>query len=299
MPDFLIIGAYKSGTTSMVQYLGQHPDIFMPWLQEPNYFAYPPSGDLSKRRPEVDRNTIYRRHRTPARSQYEALFIDAPAGALVGECSPEYMRSPLACGRIANELPAAKLLAILRNPVDRAFSDFQAFVRDSVEQSTFAEAIRRHPRSDPGYHYVSTGFYGKQLEPYFDTFPADHIKVVLTEDLKADGQGVLREVCEWLGVSHDGWTPDMTEQRNVSGRPGNAAVALAYRLRRTMRPWVKPLVTKGMQRRADALLAAGLRRETMEPQVRRELTEVYRDDIALLQSLINRDLSAWLSDSRA
>ncbi|HYO18678.1 MAG TPA: sulfotransferase [Dermatophilaceae bacterium] len=299
MPDFLIIGAYKSGTTSMVQYLGQHPSIFMPWLQEPNYFAYPPSEDSAKRRPEVDRNTIYRRHRTPGRSQYEALFADAPPGAVIGECSPEYMRSPLACSRIAAELPNAKLLAILRNPVDRAFSDFQAFVRDSVEQGTFAEAIHRHQRSDPGYHYVTTGFYGQQLKPYFDAFPSGSIKVVLTEDLRAEGQGVLSDVCDWLGVDHRGWTPDMTEQRNVSGRPGNAAVALAYRLRRTMRPWVKPLVTKGMQRRADALLAAGLRRETMEPEVRRELLEVYRDDISLLQSLIGRDLSVWLTDSRA
>jgi hypothetical protein len=299
LPDFLIIGAYKSGTTSLVEYLGQHSQVYLPWLQEPNYFAYPADGDSRSSKPDVEWGSVYRRHRTRTRRQYEALFEEAPADAVVGECSPEYMRSPHACRRISEVLPNAKLIAILRNPVDRAHSDYQAFVRDSIEHEDFATAIKRAHGVEPGYQYVTTGFYGRQLQPYFEAFPAEQIKVLLTEDLHHRGPEVLREVCEWLEVDTSGWQPDLSLQRNISGRPGNLAVQTAYRLRRRLRPWLKPVVPDWAQRRADVLLASGLRREQISAEVRVELTNVYRDDVRLLEELIGRDLSDWLRTDRS
>jgi hypothetical protein len=294
LPDFLIIGAYKCGTTSLVEYLGQHPRVFLPWLQEPNYFAYATDYPTTSRKPDVEWRSVYRRHRARTIDQYLALFDEAPANALLGECSPEYMRSPHAWRRIAETVPDVKMLAILRNPADRAHSDYQAFVRDSIENESFEQAIRRPHGTEPGHQYVTTGFYGRQLEPYFQAFPADHIKVLLTEDLQSGGVDLLRDVVSWLGVESAGWRPDLSLQRNVSGRPGNLVVSTAYRLRRSLRPWLKPVVPAWAQRRADGLLAAGLRRETMSDETRRELIEIYRDDIKLLESLTGRDLSAWL-----
>jgi hypothetical protein len=294
LPDFLIIGAYKCGTTSLVEYLGQHSQVFLPWLQEPNYFAYPADIRSKSRKPEVDWESIYRRHRARTIDQYHALFEDAPVGVMLGECSPEYMRSEHAWRRIQDTVPDVKLLALLRNPTDRAYSDYQAFVRDSIEQETFEEAIRRPHGVEPGHQYVATGFYGAQLTPYFKAFPREHIKVLLTEDLRTGGTQLLHGVCEWLGIQSSDWQPDLSTTRNISGRPGNLAVSTAYRLRRHLRPWLKPMVPDWAQRRADGLLASGLRRETMTPETRRELIEMYRDDIHVLEGLIDRDLSAWM-----
>ncbi len=294
LPDFLIIGAYKCGTTSLVDYLGQHPRIYLPWLQEPNYFAYEQDLVGAGPKPEIDWHSVYRRHRARSLEQYEALFEEAPAAAVVGECSPEYMRSPHACARVRATLPDVKLLAILRNPVDRAYSDYQAFVRDSVEQEPFEQAVRRSYGTQPGHQYVATGFYGRQLEPYYAAFPSAQIKVLLTEDLQRRGREVLGEVTAWLGVDDDGFAPDLSATRNVSGRPGNVAVSSAYRLRRYLRPWLKPIVPAAVQRRADGLLAQGLKRETMSADVRAELSDVYREDVRLLETLVGRDLSGWL-----
>jgi hypothetical protein len=299
LPDFLVIGAFKSGTTSLAQFLGHHPQIFMPWLQEPNFFAYEHAETGGAPRPEVERNSVYKRHRTRTLAQYESLFEEAPPGALIGECSPEYLRSPYACGRIAAELPNARLLAILRNPIERAFSDYQAFVRDSLERSPFSEAIHRPPGIEPGSQYVMTGFYGRQLKPYVDTFGKDRVKVILNEDLRDDAKVVLDGVCEWLGVDPMPDSAELMNQFNVSGRPRNAAVALAYKLRRVSRPWAKPIVPERLQRGVDSLLATGLKRESVSPAVRSELIEVYREDIELLQTLIDRDLSSWLRPAGA
>ena len=163
------------------------------------------------------------------------------------------------------------MLAILRNPIDRAFSDYQAFVRDSLERAPFGEAIRRPPGIEPGSQYVMTGFYGRQLQPYFETFGADRVKVILNEDLRVDAKHVLDDVCEWLGVDPMPDSAALANQFNVSGRPRNSAVALAYKLRRVSRPWAKPIVPERLQRGVDSILANGLQRESVPPAVRSEL----------------------------
>jgi hypothetical protein len=309
MPDFLIIGAYKSGTTSLVDYLGQHPGIFLPDLQEPNYFAFSPEVVASAvgNKPEIEWEGVYRRPRARNLAQYESLFVDAPATAVVGECSPEYLRNPVASGRIQAELPGVKLLAILRNPVERTLSDYSARVRDSLETESLEVVIDRSMATAEAapqaavnseslnakgyYDYLETGFYGRQLRRYIETFPSAQLKVLLTEDLR-DGAG-LREAAVWLGVDPD-WQPDVSGTRNVSGAPRNKAVATAYKLRRQLRPWLKPIVPDALQRRVDGVLAKGLERQSMAPETRAKLIEIFRPDIELLARLLDRDLSAWL-----
>lgn len=296
MPDFLIIGAFKCGTSSLVDYLGQHPDVYLPWLQEPNFFAYDPDdpgGEQAGSRPEIER-AVYQRHRTRTREQYAALFEEAPEGALVGECSPEYLRSRECCGRIAAALPDVKLIAILRDPAERAYSDYQAFVRDGLEHESFLTAIERQPSLEPGHQYVCTGFYGQQLAPFLDAFPREHIRVLLTEELRSSGEQVLRDTTRWLGADPS-WDPDLRLTRNISGRPRNAAVATAYRLRRRLRPYVKPVIPSWVQAPVDTALARGLVREPLPPQARQRLVDLYREDVLRLQDRLDKDLSAWLA----
>jgi hypothetical protein len=312
MPEFLIIGAYKSGTTSLVDYLGQHPQIFLPDLQEPNYWSTPPEQEAAAtgNRPQVEWEGAYRRPRARNREQYLSLFEAAPPEAVLGECSPEYLRNPVACPRIRQALPDVKLLAVLRDPALRTLSDYQARIRDGLETASLETAIERSLASTTAgsgagapvdgealspagtYDYLRTSFYGSQLQHYVDTFPADQLRVLLTEDLREGGTG-LRDTATWLGVDPD-WTPDLSAVRNVSGAPRNRLIGTAYRLRRELRPFLKPIVPDRLQRRVDGVLAKGLVRESLTPETRARLVEIFRDDVLLLQDLLGRDLSAWL-----
>lgn len=286
LPDFFVIGAYKCGTTTLHRLLAQHPQIFMA-RKEPNFFAF--SEDYEGGRP-VPATAV----RTW--THYLRLFEDAPQGALVGEVSPEYLVSPLAATRIREVLPEARLIAILRNPVERAYSDFLMYLRDGVEPCRdFREALdqqdARRKEGLPTGEYIATGFFGRQLLPWFDTFGADRLKVVLLEDLAADPQTTLTHIFGFLGV--ETMTIADTAPRNPAGVPANSLVRAAYRIRHRLGPLLRPLVPSPVKDRLDALLAHGLERPRIDAATRARLVEIYRDDIRLLGHLIGRDLSHW------
>ena len=285
LPQFLVIGAYKSGSTAIQEALRAHPQVFLP-AKGPSFFAFDEA-------PVVDRPL-------PAGvvrdwDSYRALFADAPADAVRGEVSPEYLANPWSCGRIRARLPDAKLVAVLRDPVERAFSDYLMYVRDGEEKDGFAGALaaqeeRRRAGSPTGY-YLETGFYGRQLRPYFDAFPRDRIQVHLFEDFVADPDAVLGPLLAFLGVDPAlGETPERAV--NVSGVPRNALVGAAVRGGRR----VAPLLPEAVRRRAKAALARGLDRPVIDPDVRRRLVEVYREDVAELERLLDRPLGGWLED---
>ncbi|HXV96254.1 MAG TPA: sulfotransferase, partial [Gaiellaceae bacterium] len=171
LPQFLVIGAYKSGSTAIQEALRAHPQVFLP-AKGPSFFAFDEA-------PVIDRPLLPGTVRDW--DAYRALFADAPPEAVRGEVSPEYLANPWSCGRIRARLPEVKLVAVLRNPVERAFSDYLMYVRDGDERLGFAAALdeqeaRRRAGSQTGY-YLETGFYGRQLRPYFEAFPRERIQV--------------------------------------------------------------------------------------------------------------------------
>ena len=224
---------------------------------------------------------------------YQALFAEAPEGAVLGEVSPEYLANPWACGRVLERVPDVRLVAILRNPVERAFSDYLMYVRDGDEKDDFAGALaaqdeRRRAGSPTGY-YLETGFYGRQLRPYFEAFPRERIQIHLFEDFAADPDAVLAQLFAFLGVDPSlGEAPERAV--NVSGVPRNALVGAAVRGGRR----VAPLVPEAVRRRAKAALARGLDRPALDADARRRLVEVYREDVAELERLLERSLGTWL-----
>ena len=289
--DFLIVGAYKSGTTSLYKALASHPDIDMASIQEPNYFARPPEPSPPPR--GYMESNGYRRPRAFSPDEYEALFPPRRQGHLRGDCSPEYMRNPHAVGRIAASVPGVRVIALLRNPIERALSDYSMFVRDGLETATFSEAIRR-PQSDRLLdHYVYTGYYGQQLQRYYDALPPESIRVVLFEDFIAD-RAPLATLLGWLGAEDLSDELD-SDVHNASGRPRNRAVAGAYVLRRKSRKVLKPMVPAGLQQRVDTLLASGLEKLSMSQDDRDYLRDLYSDDVAQLSGLVGRDLNGWLT----
>jgi hypothetical protein len=172
------------------------------------------------------------------------------------------------------------------------------YVRDGREPCTdFREALRRQGERRraglPTGEYVTTGFYGRQLAPWFTAFGAERIHVVLFEDLVGNPRETMGSIHRFLGVDETTGPVDSTP-RNVSGVPTNPVVRSAYRLRHRLGPALRPLVPQSIKDRLDAWLARGLAKPPLADDVRAELVEIYRSDIALLEDLIGRDLSHWV-----
>jgi hypothetical protein len=298
MPNFLIIGAAKSGTTALYRYLAQHPEIYTSPIKEPDFFAY--EGENPKF--YLPSESLYRYHRLIITDieNYLTLFRDVSDETAIGEASTIYLYSPRASERIQHYIPDAKLIAILRNPVERAYSQFLHGLRDGHEPLTdFAQVLEEEAKRiesnwSPFYHYRQQGFYYTLLKRYFDRFDYDQIRVYLYDDWKADNLNILRDVFHFLNVD-DTFVPDVSQRHNVSGV---SRVEILHRFLNRPNPikaFLKPLLPQGLHLRITPWLRnANLRRPDMPPQVRKQLIEVYREDILKLESLIGRNLAGWL-----
>ena len=202
-PDFFLIGAPKAGTTALHAALAQHPGLFLSKVKEPKYYmcgdspppAYKGPGDAHS-----NQEWVWQRKR------YLDLFADAPAGTLRGESTPFYLYNRDARRRIAADAPDAKLIAVLRDPVDRAYSNWMHLWMDGLEPcSDIVEAVRREPeRIDSGWapfwHYRSLGMYGRQLADLFDHLPREQVLLLRYRDLVDEPSTALARVFGFLGV---------------------------------------------------------------------------------------------------
>jgi hypothetical protein len=297
LPDFLIIGAPKSGTTSLYHYIAQHPRVFMSAVKEPRYFAFP------DRRPTY-RGTGGRRYNRQVIwkfADYQRLFANCRDHTVAGEASATYLWSPSAPAAIRRVIPGARLVAILRQPADRAFSHYCHNRRmgleplDDFEAALAAEAPRIAQGWCPNVHYRARGRYAEQLARYLSVFPREQLRIFLYEELEQQTARVVADLCAFIGVEPR--TLDVSTRHNVTlGLPRH--------------PWLHRLIASETTGRAIArrLLPESVRRAVFQkiylrnldpvapprPEVRRALTEYFRDDIGALERLTDRDLSAWL-----
>jgi len=289
LPNFLIIGAMKSGTTALYYYLAQHPQVYMSPVKEPNFFCS--EGQAS-------------REDTVARLEtYQGLFKDVSDEKVIGEASHCYLYEPEAAVRIQQYLPDAKFVAVLRDPVDRAYSHFLHMVRNGTEPLTdFGQALREEVASacqNRGFQdYVGRGLYHDQLERYFDVFGRERVKVYLYEDLSNGPVGVLQDTFRFLQVD-DSFVPDVSLRRNVSGSPRYEALDKFLRRPSPIKDALKMHLPAGLRwrlsRAFDDLKTRNLAQPpAVEPGIRRRLKGIYREDILKVQELIHRDLSGWL-----
>ncbi|MGH2992864.1 MAG: sulfotransferase family protein [Solirubrobacterales bacterium] len=305
MPNFLIIGAQKAGTTSVYRYLRQHPEIYMSPLKEPRFFAFegenPDFHGPFRRDPDTPlagrpRGTV------TELEPYRALYAGVADETAVGEASPQYLYSEKAPGRIRHHLPDAKLIAILRDPAERAYSHFLMARREGHEPLTdFARALEAEEgRVRANWwigHYKRMGYYHQQLSRYCDLFEPDQIRVYLYEDLGEDPVGTMRGILRFLGVD-ESLVPDTYVRHNVSGTPRSRALHTLISKPNPLKRAVTPFLPDALRKR----IFAGLRDRNLvaSPPIpeaaREELTEAYRDDVLQLQRLIGRDLSGWLGE---
>jgi Sulfotransferase family len=289
LPSFLVIGAARSATTSLHHVLRAHAEVFVPERKEPNFFAY--EGLPANADPGVA-TSITRLE------DYARLFEGVTDEKAIGEVSPAYLVNPRSCERIHSLIPEAKLIAVLRNPVERAYSDYLMRVREGLEPlqdfgRALSEEEARYRLRHPGGYYIRTGFYARQLKPYFRRFGADRVQVHLFEDLVGNPGETLASTFRFLGVDPD-FRSGRLLRTNIAGMPRNRSVAALFWLRMRfgrLASAVLPLETK---RRIKTLMEKGLDRPPLLPEHRKQLVEVYRDDIRELEKLLGRPLEHWL-----
>ena len=295
MPNFLIIGAAKAGTTSLYGYLVQHPQVYMSSIKEPRFFAL--EGEkLDFRGPAQSINHTS----VTTLAEYSQLFQEVTSQTAIGEASTVYLSHPKAPERIKHYIPDVKLIAILRDPSERAFSSYLHLVRDGYETLSFAEALeaeasRIKDNWQPLWYYKERGFYYQQLQRYFEIFAPEQIEIYLYEDLAKDSTGVIQNITRFLEVD-DTFAPDL-ERKNVSGIPKNRLVQNLLTKKNPLKSVLKPLLPESLrqsviQNISQRNLGA---KPTLSPQMRQNLIAIYQEDILKLQELIQRDLSHWLA----
>lgn len=293
LPNFLIIGAAKSGTSALYTFLRQHPQVFMSANKEPRYFSF--AGQ------ELDPNHPVHRTTVTKLDDYLKLFDDAGDAIALGEASPSYLHNPAAPPRIKEMIPQVKLVAILRNPADRAYSHFMHFVKQGLETTTdFGEAIHAVETLDrngwvPRRDYLSFGYYGEQLSRYYALFNRDQIKVYVYEEYRQAQSACIADIFRFLGVdpNHE---IDTSLEINVSGKPRSRALHTWLKKPSALRHLVgRAMPARTRRRLMSKIESMNLERSPLSEDTRRWLIETYRDDTRLLEDLLQRKLECWRS----
>lgn len=295
LPNFLLIGAPKSGTTALYNYLNQHPDIYMSPVKEPHFFAFEDEA-LSFQGPKVTINDTT----ITSLEAYQRLFQNAADETAVGEASALYLSIPKASERIKHYLPDAKLIAILRNPVDRAYASFMQLMRDGREplrdfsQALQAEELRIQDNWGFLWRYQRLGLYAAQLHHYLDKFDRSQMKICLYDDFKANPVALLQDIFNFLTVDSS-FIPDMSIKHNVSGIPRNPLLHAFLKRPNLVKELMKPFIPDQMRTQfVSSLRNRNLEKPELSSTVKHQLVNAFREDILELQTLLDRDLSAWL-----
>jgi hypothetical protein len=271
--DFLVIGAHKSGTTALFQYLRHHPQLFLPPEKEIAFFS----------------NDSWFTQGWDKFAQ--EFFSQASNDNLLGTVTPQYMAYSHVPQRIRETMPDIKLIALLRNPVDRAFSHFRMAVRTNSENRAFEQVISEPQKEEALTGYLSLGEYGRILSRYRQYFPKERLLILFADDLETRPQFVLDSIARYLGVS-SGYTPkNLGTRYHVGGK-------------RQRFPWLIPTVKrvyplwwlwKLLPERRRRVIRFWFHTEfssvseppaQLNPRLRAQLIEYFREDVRSLETLI-------------
>ena len=300
MPNTFIIGAAKSGTTSLYDYLRQHPDVFMSPVKEPCYFAYaenPPEmagpGDEESNR---ESGVVY----TP--ENYQALFSGATTESVIGEASPVYLYDKDAPRLLHEQCPNASLIAVLRNPIVRAHSHYLQLVQSGREPledfgaALDAEDDRVAAGWEWSWHYRRMGFYGEQLARYLEVYDRDQLHVYRFGELTEDPLGFAQTVYRALGVDPS-FEPDTGIRRRATGVPTlDWLHQFVNNSDHVLRRWSRRVLPEAVRDRIlMAVRNANLQKPLLPDAARVRLADAYRDDVRRLEALLDRSFSDWLT----
>ena len=301
VPNFFIVGAPKCGTTALYTYLSQHPQVFMPpYKKEPHYFA----SDLN-RNPR-----IVKTHEWIINSEeYLALFEQADNAVAVGEASVLYLYSETAANEIYRFNPHAKIIIMLRHPVEMTYSLHQQRVYNMVEKTkSFEKALELEkkqglegndlpPDELKFFRYWEIALYSRQVKRFLNTFPRNQIHLILYEEFKYDTVRIYRETLEFLNVDETFQTEFAVINKGKILHSQLAQKIIKARPNLIIKP-LHAIMPKWMRHQLAMLLInlniKNIERPPLTPGLRANLISFFKNDILELSALIDRDLSMWL-----
>ena len=273
LPDFVIIGATKAATTWLSHNLGAHYQVYLP-SQELHYFS---------------------RCHEKGETWYRAHFAGARHDQLIGEKSASYLPDARTPQRLHRLLPRARLIAQLRNPIERAYSDYcMHYRRGQVGRDIerYLDAAR-----SPIPRLLDDGFYYRHLMSFVRVFSPGQIHVLLYDDIRERPSEVFREVCGYLGI--DAEVAPQSIERRIKNKDTPVIPPSARRLLAPFKELVQPYRQTRTFTAVRSLFARSLRYPPLTPALRARLAALYADDVAGLSQLLGRDLSMWLAEDAA
>jgi hypothetical protein len=298
MPNFFIVGAARAGTTSLDSYLSQHPEIYITPRKETHFFARDYIPPRFKGPGDESMNKLLIRDK----DQYDQLFARTTRAKAIGESSVFYLCYPQTAERIAQAVPDAKIIMVLREPVARTYSAYMFLLRDGRETLELEEGLNREEERkardfEPMWWYRELSLYYQQVKHYIDVFGRQRVKVLLYEEFYANPGQALRDVFTFLGVKEDAII-DTSVRYNLSGVPKSQK--LYTQLSNfifnpgPLEKCIKSLVPPHLRRMwASKLIGASLRPVPMDSQIQTQLKAYFAEDVGKLEDLLHRDLVCW------
>lgn len=291
LPNFLIVGVQKAGTTSIYNYLKQHPQVYMSPVKETSFLErdWEQFSEIVQKNPKL----------IATFEQYCQLFEDVKNEIAIGEASPNYLfHYESSAQLIQRYVPDAKLIAILRNPSERAYSDYLMHIREGIGNRSLSEQIKFS--ADKSF-LIRKGFYYTPIKHYLDKFGRDKLQVYLYDDLCKSPVEFMQNFYRFIGVD-DKFNPDISFKAQVAQVPKNELVNDILRKKNPLRSSVASIlkvvlpvnVRQNIRSQLININSKGKEEVTFSEADRKGLINIYREDILKLQDLIQKDLSSWL-----
>ncbi len=311
-PNFIGLGVAKAGTTSLYHYLQQHPEVYLSPIKETNYFIsdFIQSHQLRKdllRSTKVDMQaylaapTLAPFHSASTvltQEHYLALFREVNEQKAIGEVCTSYFLVPSSLDKIKAEFPDVKLFAILRNPIERAFSGYVMNLREGkTDQENQLLAFKNdYERPDKGwginFNYIDGGLYAPTLQKLYELFPAKNIKIFLYDDYKKNSSEVIRSLYTFLNVDPD-FKADTSQNYNVGGLPRFKKLN-QWMVKTGLREMIRRLFPQSVKNQLLKIMYSSKHQLSLQDDARKYLKEVFKDDIKATGQILNRDLSPWI-----
>lgn len=309
LPNFIVVGAAKSGTTSIYQYLKQHSQVYMSPVKETHFF----SSDIDPKKFRPDYAQALNKDLTayvngPMDKEifhafvtdweiYKKLFKNATGKKAIGEVTNSYLFSTSAAANIKQYLPQTKVIMILRNPIERIFSHYLMDIRSGVEKLPFKEAVIKDMNKNPkGWGisnvYVEIGMYSQQVKRFMEQFPKEQLMIILFDDFKKDAAGVMKNIFSFIGIDTE-TNIDFSVRYNKAFIPKSKWVG-KINSQRKLKLFLKDLMPKSMKSLFKKAMFTDKNLPVMSADEKQFLVDLYKEDISQLGKLLNRDLSNWI-----
>lgn len=289
MLNFMLIGATKSGTSSIYEYLKQHPSVFLPTTKEPKYFQW--ENESHRYSTQLDSNIF--KNSVTTFDEYQKLFLGSDSFKAVGEASVSYLYNRNTAERIHKRYSNTKLIAVLRRPDQRAFSHFVHTKWLGHEPLSFSEAIKSEEQRinnnwGPSWHYIQQGFYSEQIQRYYNYFGREQVKIVLYDDLIKDPIKLMAELFEHIEV--DNFLPDMGKKHNVKSFAKFPMIEKMIVNDSIIKSLVKRILPQSLK---GSIKKMNHEKLVFPEEMHEQLIDIFSGEITKLEKLIDRDLSSW------